>query len=161
MSLLKTEKPSMCWMGPKKNKKLFVEQHVLPPISWIAIVKTHNKKGKLIQIGAQLCSPGICFSILHLPMWTKGHLCTWALNNFFTGFLGRLHSTFQRHANGWRQDIMPGSKLTPCGSLAPLFLHSFASQRDYCNISELQYPHVSLWWLHSPNLTAAFIPSFS
>lgn len=80
VSPLKIEKPAVCWMG---QKKLFVEQHVLPPRSWIAIVETHNKKGKLIQIAAQLCGPGICFSILHLPMRTKDQLCTWALNFFF------------------------------------------------------------------------------
>lgn len=146
----------MCWMGPKKTpKKLFVEQHVLPPISWIAIVKTHNKKGKLIQIGAQLCSPGICFSILHLPIWTKGHLCTWALNNFFYWFPGPSPFNFSK-ACKWMSaahnaGIQTHSMLT--GSLAPLLLHSFASQRDYCNISELQYPHVSLWPLLSSRLS--------
>lgn len=108
---LKMGKPcSMLNGAGKKKEKLFVD----PPRSWIAIVKAHNKRGKVIQIAAQLCSPGICFSILHLPMCTKGHLCTCALNIFFffTGFLGRTHSAFQRHANGWRQHIMPASKFT-------------------------------------------------
>lgn len=36
------------------------------------------------------------------------------------------------------------------GSLGPLFLHSFVCQRDYCNISGLQYPHLSLWAVSQP-----------
>lgn len=46
---------------------------------------------------------------------------------------------------------------TMTGSLGPLFLRSFVCQTDYCNISRLQDPHLSLWWVHGPNLTAWFL----
>lgn len=152
-------------MGQEKKKpKLFVERHVLPPRSWIAIVKAHNKRGKVIQIAAQLCSPGICFSILHLPMCTKGHLCTCALNIFFFyRFPGPYPFSFSKACKWMTAAHNAGIQIhfMMTGSLGPLFLRSFVCQRDYCNISGLQYPHLSLWRFHSPNLTAGFVPTFS
>ena len=51
------------------------------------------------------------------------------------------------------------SKFTPwwTGSLGLLFLHSSVCQRDYCNISGLQYPHLSLWPCHSQDWTLVFL----
>lgn len=75
----------------EKKKKVFAERR--PPISWAVIVWAHNKRGKVIQIVAQMCSPGICFSILSSDVHKRSRLCTWALNISLTGFLGRTRLT--------------------------------------------------------------------
>lgn len=105
-----------------------------------AIVEPHNKKGKVIQIAAQLRSPRICFSIFHLPTCTKSHLCTCALRLFilvsWAGpiqlFRGMQMVTAAHNAAVQRHLVMTGS-------LGPLSVCC----RDYCNISGLQYPHLS------------------
>lgn len=111
------------------------ELHIVP-----AIVEPHNKKGKVIQIAAQLRSPRICFSIFHLPTCTKGHLCTCALHLFILVswaepiqlFKGMQMVTAAHNAGIQRHFVMTGS-------LGPLSVCC----RDYCNISGLQYPHLS------------------
>lgn len=69
-----------------------------------------------------------------------------------TGFLGRTHSAFSKACKWMTAAHNAGIQIhfMMTGSLGPLFLHSFVCQRDYCNISGLQYPHLSLWAVSQP-----------
>lgn len=149
MSLLKTKKPAASWISQKKTVCVV---YVHPPRSWIAFVKTHNKKGKLIQIAAQLCGPVFCFSILHLPKCTKGHLCTWTPNHFYR-FPVPYPLIFSKECK-WvtpEHTVGIGTDFTIVGPLGKMY---------YCNISKLHYTQLSLWLSHSPSLTISLTLRF-
>lgn len=147
-------------MGREK-KTLFAERHVLPPRSWLAIVETQQER----ESHSNSCSVVQPRNLLF--HFTPSDAHKGPSLYLRPGFLFFPFFFFYRFPGpnpfklfkGMQMDDGSTSKFPPwwTGSLGLLFLHSSVCQRDYCNISGLQYPHLSLWPCHSQDWTFGFL----